>query len=102
MYISRIWLTRQKYCFPVILDSSDVIYTHPKIEDVAVIGIYNEEWGELPRAIYVARKGIQCSADEIMEYCRTKLASYKRPRSEVFVDELPRNSLGKMVKFCFG
>jgi len=76
----------------------NVICTHPKIEDVAVIGVYDEEWGELPKAVCVIRKGEDCSADEIMEYCRAKLASFKRPRSVVFVDELPRNPMGKIIK----
>jgi acyl-CoA synthetase (AMP-forming)/AMP-acid ligase II len=76
----------------------NVICTHPKIEDVAVIGVYDEEWGELPKAVCVIRKGEDCSAEEIIEYCRAKLASFKRPRSVVFVDELPRNPMGKIIK----
>lgn len=76
----------------------NVICTHPKIKEVAVIGIYDEEWGELPKAICVLKKGETCSAENIMEYCRERLASYKRPRSVIFVDELPRNPMGKVVK----
>lgn len=76
----------------------NVICTHPKIEDVAVIGVYDEEWGELPKAVCVLRKGENCSPDEIMEYCRTRLASFKRPRSVIFIDELPRNPMGKILK----
>jgi acyl-CoA synthetase (AMP-forming)/AMP-acid ligase II len=76
----------------------NVILTHPKVEDVAVIGVYDEEWGELPKAICVLRKGETSSDAEIMEYTRVRLASFKRPRSVVFVEELPRNSMGKVVK----
>ncbi len=76
----------------------NVIVTNPKIEDVAVIGIYDEEWGELPKAICVLKKGQTCDENEIMEYCRVRLASFKRPRSVVFVNELPRNPMGKLVK----
>jgi acyl-CoA synthetase (AMP-forming)/AMP-acid ligase II len=76
----------------------NVILTHPKIEDCAVIGIYDEEWGELPVAICVLKKGERCSDQEIMEYARTRLASFKRPRQVIFVEDLPRNSLGKVVK----
>jgi len=76
----------------------NVILTHPKIEDVAVIGIYDEEWGELPEAICVLKKGENCSDQEIIEYTRTRLASFKRPRLVIFVDELPRNTMGKVVK----
>ncbi len=76
----------------------NVICTHPKVKDVAVIGIYDEEWGELPRAICVLKQGESCSDADIMEYCRERLSSFKRPRSVVFVEELPRNPLGKILK----
>jgi acyl-CoA synthetase (AMP-forming)/AMP-acid ligase II len=85
-----------EYISPEELEN--LICTHPKIEDVAVIGIYDEEWGELPKAICVRKKGETCTEEEIMEYCRSKIASFKRPRSVIFVDELPRNPMGKVVK----
>jgi acyl-CoA synthetase (AMP-forming)/AMP-acid ligase II len=85
-----------EYISPEELEN--VICTHPKIEDVAVIGVYDEEWGELPRAVCVLRKGAICTDEEIMEYCRARLASFKRPRSVVFVEALPRNAMGKIVK----
>jgi acyl-CoA synthetase (AMP-forming)/AMP-acid ligase II len=85
-----------EYISPEELEN--VICTHPKIEDVAVIGVYDEEWGELPRAVCVLRKEATCTAEEVMEYCRERLASFKRPRSVVFVPELPRNPMGKVVK----
>jgi acyl-CoA synthetase (AMP-forming)/AMP-acid ligase II len=75
-----------------------VILSHPKVDDAAVIGISDEEWGELPVAIIVAKKGETVTAEEIMEYCRANLASFKRPRSVYFVDELPRNTMGKILK----
>jgi acyl-CoA synthetase (AMP-forming)/AMP-acid ligase II len=76
----------------------NVIYTHPMIEDVAVIGIQDEEWGELPVAVCVRRKGTVCTSEDVMEYCRVRLASFKKPRSVIFVDDLPRNAMGKVVK----
>jgi acyl-CoA synthetase (AMP-forming)/AMP-acid ligase II len=76
----------------------NVICTHPKIQSVAVIGIHDEEWGELPKAICVLREGETSSSDEIIEYCRTRLASFKRPRSVIFISELPCNALGKVLK----
>jgi len=76
----------------------NVLHSYPKIEEAAVIGVPDEEWGEQPRAIVVLKEGETATADEIMEYCRAKLASYKRPRSVVFVDELPRNPMGKVLK----
>ena len=74
------------------------IHSHPKVDETAVIGVPDEEWGELPRAIVVLKPGETATAEDIMEHCRQKLASYKRPRSVVFVDELPRNPMGKVLK----
>jgi acyl-CoA synthetase (AMP-forming)/AMP-acid ligase II len=85
-----------EYISPEELEN--VIITHPKIEDAAVIGVYDEEWGELPLAICVLRKKETCRDEEILEYCHTRLASYKRPRSVIFVEDLPRNAMGKVVK----
>ena len=76
----------------------NVIRTHPKVEDVAVIGVPDETWGEEPRAVVIVKKGETVTEEEIMEHCRANLASYKRPRSVVFVDSLPRNPMGKLIK----
>lgn len=77
----------------------NVIYSHPKINEVAVIGVPDEEWGEVPKAICVLRPGNEgTKPEEIMEYCRQNLASYKRPRVVEFVKELPRNAVGKVLK----
>jgi acyl-CoA synthetase (AMP-forming)/AMP-acid ligase II len=82
-------------------EMENVIREFPKVEDVAVIGVPDETWGEEPRAVVILKKGIEKSKsveDEIMEYCRQNLASFKRPRTVVFVDDLPRNPLGKLIK----
>jgi len=76
----------------------NVLYSYPKIEEAAVIGVTDPEWGQQPRAIVVLKKGEEASAEEIMEYCRSKLATFKRPTSVVFVDALPRNPMGKVLK----
>ena len=75
-----------------------VLHSHPKIEEVAVIGIPDEEWGEQPRAIVVVKQGETATGDEIIEYCRARMSSFKRPRSVIFVNELPRNPMGKVLK----
>ncbi|OGO30557.1 MAG: hypothetical protein A2Z29_11300 [Chloroflexi bacterium RBG_16_56_11] len=79
----------------------NAIREFPKVEDVAVIGVPDETWGEEPRAVVILKKGIPKSKaveDEIMEHCRQTLASFKRPRTVVFVDDLPRNPMGKLIK----
>jgi len=75
-----------------------VLHSHPAIDEAAVIGVPDEDWGEVPVCIVVLKEGKSATAEEIMEYCRGKLASYKRPRSVVFIDTLPRNPMGKVLK----
>jgi len=75
-----------------------VLNGHPKIEEAAVIGIQDEEWGEQPIAIVALKPGVKITAEEVMEDCRAKMASFKRPRAVMFVNKLPRNSLGKLLR----
>ncbi len=76
----------------------DVLHSHPKVEEVAVIGVPDPEWGQVPRAIVVLKKGEQVVPEDIIEYCHSRLAGFKRPRSVIFVDSLPRNQMGKVLK----
>lgn len=76
----------------------NALYSHPKIEEAAVIGVPDPEWGQEPMAVVVLKKGEKATAEEIMEHCRQKLSSFKRPRYVSFVDELPRNPMGKVLK----
>jgi long-chain acyl-CoA synthetase len=58
----------------------------------------DSKWGESVKACVVKRKGAGLTADELIEWCRDKLAGYKRPRSVDFLEALPRNASGKMLK----
>jgi malonyl-CoA/methylmalonyl-CoA synthetase len=74
----------------------EVLLRHPAIEEVAVAGTPSSEWGEVVTA-YVVRSG-ECDAASVMAFAAADLAPYKRPRLVHFVDALPRNALGKVVR----
>ncbi len=76
----------------------DVLYLHAEVAEAAVIGIPSDEWGEAVKAVVVLKEGGSTGADEIMEFCAGRLGGFKRPRSVDFVDALPRNLSGKVLK----
>ena len=75
-----------------------VLARHPLVSEVAVVGVPDERLGEVPRAYVVRRRGAEGSAEEVVSWARERLANFKVPRSVEFVDDLPRNASGKVLK----
>jgi acyl-CoA synthetase (AMP-forming)/AMP-acid ligase II len=76
----------------------NVLCSHPKVEEAAVIGVPDVEWGQQPLAVVVLKEGMAAAPEEIMEHCRSNLAGFKRPRSVLFLETLPRNPMGKILR----
>jgi acyl-CoA synthetase (AMP-forming)/AMP-acid ligase II len=75
-----------------------VLAEHPTVGDVAVIGVPDEKWGEVPKAVVVAAPDQTVDPDALIAYAREHLAGFKVPKSVDVVDELPRNPTGKILK----
>ena len=82
--------------FPAEIE--EVLLAHPGVAEAAVVGVADERWGEVGRAYLVAREGAAPSSDEMIEFCRGRLARYKTPKQVVFLPALPKSSAGKILK----
>ena len=76
----------------------EVLYGHPSVSEAAVIGLPDAKWGERVVAVVTVRAGATVTEQEILALCRDRLAGFKTPKSVRFIDELPKNVSGKILK----
>ncbi|TWI56120.1 class I adenylate-forming enzyme family protein [Halalkalibacter nanhaiisediminis] len=82
--------------YPVEIE--EILYEIPEVLEAAIIGIPDEVLGEVPKAIVVRKEGMQINENDVFEYCQKRLAKYKMPHEVEFIEALPRNASGKVLK----
>jgi acyl-CoA synthetase (AMP-forming)/AMP-acid ligase II len=75
-----------------------VIYEHEAVHEVAVVGVPDERWQEVPKAFVVLKRGAELTPEDLIAHCRAHLASFKTPKHVEFLQALPRNPSGKVLK----
>jgi acyl-CoA synthetase (AMP-forming)/AMP-acid ligase II len=82
--------------YPAEVESA--LFGHPAVADVAVIGVPDARWGEAVKAVVVRKAGAEVTPGELIAWARERIAGYKLPKSFDFIDALPRNPTGKILK----
>jgi acyl-CoA synthetase (AMP-forming)/AMP-acid ligase II len=76
----------------------ELLYQHPAVLECSVIGVPDDYWGESVRACVVLKAGRQATEEEIIQFCKDNLASYKKPKGVDFLEALPKSPQGKILK----
>lgn len=82
--------------FPAEIEN--ILHMDPRVKEAAIVGMTDERLGEIPMAFVVLKKGVQATGEELIEIARKKLAKYKAPRKIQFVEDIPKNPAGKVLK----
>ena len=88
--------TGSEKVFP--LEVEEVIIDHPSVHDVCVIGVPDDKWGSIVRAIVILKPGKKLTEEEVKDWCQGKISSYKKPRSVVFKESFPMSAVGKVLR----
>lgn len=89
-------ITGGEHVFP--REVEEVLYQHPNILEAAVIGVPDAYWVERVHAVIVLKKDCTCTSDEMVEYCKARMSRFKAPKSVEFIEALPKNATGKIMK----
>jgi long-chain acyl-CoA synthetase len=76
----------------------DVLFSHPDVANAVVIGVPDEKWGEAVKALVVKKGGAELTEKELTDFCKERLAGYKKPRSVEFMQDFPKSAAGKILK----
>ena len=82
--------------YPAMVEQ--VIWSHPAVQDCAVIGVPDEKWGEAVKAVVELNPGQHVTAEELIALCKEKLGSVMAPKAVDFIEQLPRSPVGKVLK----
>ena len=90
-------ITGGEHVYPTEVEN--ILCQHPAVYDAAIIGVPDPKWGEAVKAVVILKEGISANAEELMDFCRGKMAGYKKPKSVNFIvqDEMPRTGTGKKL-----
>src|SRR6266404_1777006 len=80
------------------LEIESVLYSHPDVLEAAVIGVPDAEWGEAAKAVIVLKAGSSIRGENLIQFCKERLSSYKVPKSVDIVSSLPHTEVGKVNK----
>ncbi|MGH2397975.1 MAG: AMP-binding protein, partial [bacterium] len=80
------------------VEVESTLFSHPAVFEVAVIGIPDDQWGEVPKALVVLKPGAKATEEELIQFCRDRLAHFKAPKSVEFLESLPKGGTGKILK----
>jgi long-chain acyl-CoA synthetase len=80
------------------VEVENALSSHPAVLECAAVGVPDERWGEVVKALVVLRSAMKVSADALIAHCRTRIAGYKCPHSVDFLDALPKSASGKILK----
>jgi len=80
------------------LEIEKALVAHPEVYEAAVIPVPDEKWGEIPKALVVLKADSKLTEEELLEFCRARIAHFKCPKSVEFVASLPKTATGKVLK----
>ena len=95
--VKDMYISGGENVYPAEIENT--LYELEQIAEVAVIGVEDSRWGEVGCAVVALKDGMELSLDDVLAHCQGKLATFKQPAHLAFVDELPRNATGKVLKF---